>query len=154
MFLFFSINSNDSVHFNKIYPLSSFKSVVDACVRSYSDVLLFQDRVGQHEKVDDLLDILVGRLMRLQSYLEQLRYGYQKEATVSFEELEYLMHMLEYLEVTVAENKSDTVTQGLNAIIESLKDNLKKTLNPISFIPMLQIPCWYLPVSHHSLRLT
>ena len=40
--------------FHKIFPLNGFKLVVDTCMRSYSDALLLQDRIANHEKCDDL----------------------------------------------------------------------------------------------------
>ena len=70
-------------------------------MRAYSDVLLLQDRAANHERIDELLDLLVGRLIRLQSYTEQLIYAYKYEATVTFDEIDYLVRMLEYLEITI-----------------------------------------------------
>ena len=97
-------------------------------MRSYSDVLILQDRIANHDRIDDLLDMLVGRLMRLESYIEQLIYSYRYEATVSFDELEYLMHMLDYLEITVAETNYHQIGHGLNAIMGRLKNDLRQAM--------------------------
>ena len=124
--------------FHAVYPLNSFKTVIDTCMRSYSDALILQDRIANHDRIDDLLDILVGRLVRLESYIEQLIYAYRYEATVSFDELEYLMHLLEYLEITIAETNYHQVAQGLNSITDRLKKDLKQALGLLSvrtFIP-------------------
>ena len=123
-----------------IYPFNSFKSVVDTCMRSYSDVLILQDRIANHDRIDDLLDMLVGRLMRLESYIEQLIYSYRYEATVSFDELEYLMHMLDYLEITVAETNYHQIGHGLNAIMGRLKNDLRQAMGLLSLHSFNQVP--------------
>ena len=114
--------------FHTIYPLTSFKVVVDTCMRAYSDVLLLQDRAANHERIDELLDLLVGRLIRLQSYTEQLMYAYKYEATVTFDEIDYLIRMLEYLEITICENNYNQVSEALNRIAQRLKMELKNSL--------------------------
>lgn len=128
--------------FHKVYPLTSFKVVVDTCMRVYSDALLLQDRIANHERCDELLDLLVGRLMRLQSYIEQLIYAYKYEATVSFDEIEYLIQMIEYLEITLSDHTYKDVACSLNNVANHLKKELKQTLGLIScsFIMPVQLP--------------
>ncbi len=133
--------ADENVHnLHSIYPFNSFKSVVDTCMRSYSDALLLQDRIANHDRIDDLLDTLVGRLMRLECYIEQLIYAYRYEATVSFDELEYLARMIEYLEITVSETNYHEVGHGLNAIMNRLKHDIKNTLGLLSFHTFTQVP--------------
>lgn len=134
--------------YHQIFPLTHFKNAVDTCIRSYSDALLLQDRMAVHEKYDELLDTLVGRLARLQSYIEQLIYGYSYEAIFSYDELEYLAQMLEYLEVTIAQNEHDPLSQALNAITRKLKLNLKQAITPVSNnIIRAQLPLYsFLPL--------
>ena len=103
-------------------------------MRSYSDVLILQDRIANHDRIDDLLDLLVGRLMRLESYIEQLIYAYRYEATVSFDELEYLVHMIDYLETTIADTNYHQVGHGLNAIMSRLKKDLKQALGLLPYM--------------------
>jgi hypothetical protein len=130
-------------HFHKVYPFNGFKLVVDTCMRSYSDALLFQDRIANHEKCDEILDLLVGRLIRLQSYVEQLIYAYKYEATVSFDELDYLVRMLDYLEITLSDEAYEEISCALNHIAHHLKRQLKDALGIISysyFKPMRLLP--------------
>ncbi len=125
--------------FHKVYPLNGFKLVVDTCMRSYTDALLLQDRISNHEKFDEILDLLVGRLIRLQSYVEQLIYAYKYEATVSFDELEYLVRMLEYLELTLSDQAYQEIACVLNDLANHLKKELKDALGIIAcsyLIPM------------------
>ncbi len=138
--LFPSLHAHED-RFHKVYPLTSFKVVVDTCMRVYSDALLLQDRIANHERCDELLDLLVGRLMRLQSYVEQLIYSYKYEATVSFDEIEYLIQMIEYLEITLSDHTYKDVACSLNNVANHLKKELKQTLGLIScsFIPV-QLP--------------
>lgn len=149
----YGISAQDSGrNLNSIYPFNSFKSVIDTCMRSYSDALILHDRIANHERIDDLLDLLVGRLMRLESYIEQLIYAYRYEATVSFDELEYLMHMLDYLEITISETNYNKVGQGLNSIMERLKHELKDALGLLSLHNFSQVPLhhyWCLPSVNH-----
>ncbi len=118
--------------FHRIFPLSSFKLVIDTCMRSYSDVLLLQDKIANHEKINDLLDLLVGRLIHLESYVEQLIFAYNNDATVSYEELEYLMKLIEHLEITITETECQNFSEPLNEITNCLKMELKKTLTQLS----------------------
>ena len=116
--------------FHSVYPFASFKSIVDTCVKSYTDVLLIQDRLHAHEKIDEQVDVLVGRLMRLKSYIEQ--------AIHTYEELDYLLRMLEYLEITFEETRYKPVAHELNTVIEQFKYQLRSALNQ-------QCLAWYTP---------
>lgn len=127
-FIFSSACALNQSDFHTIYPLTSFKVVVDTCMRAYSDVLLLQDRAANHERIDELLDLLVGRLMRLQSYTEQVIYAYKYEATVTFDEIDYLVRMLEYLEITICENNYNHISEALNHIAQRLKSDLKNAI--------------------------
>lgn len=138
--------------FHTIYPLSSFKLVVDTCMRAYSDALELHDRAANHERCDELLDLLVGRLMRLRAYIEQLMYAYRYEATVTFDELEYLIRLLDYLEVTITDTGYEHIAQALNHLMQQLKDELKNVLaNPLNVsIQALTHPFLFL---HKEIRL-
>lgn len=139
--------------FKQIYPFNSFKGVVDTCVRSYTDVLLLHDEIANNEKTDEAIDLLVGRLMRLGSYIEQVIYAYKNEATVSFDELDYLMKMLEYLEITLEQGNYPGLANGLNTIIIGLKSDLQRAMGIISlqFIPMPRYHFLFPPLEYHSL---
>ncbi len=142
-------NAHDN-RFHKVYPFNGFKLVVDTCMRSYSDALLLQDRIANHEKCDELLDLLVGRLIRLQSYIEQLIYAYKYEATVSFDELEYLIRMLDYLEITLSDQAYHEISCALNHLANHLKQELKDALGILScvyFMPMRLFPYQSLPLA-------
>lgn len=98
-------------------------------MRSYTDMLLIQDRVYCNEKIDEQVDLLVGRLMRLQSYIDQAVYAYRFEATITYDELEYLLRMLDYLEVTIGEQKYQQVYSSLNTIINDFKKKIRQALD-------------------------
>ena len=98
-------------------------------MRSYTDVLLIQDRIYCNEKIDEQVDLLVGRLMRLQSYINQAIYAYRFEATVTYDELEYLLRMLDYLEITIAEQHYQKIYGSLNGIIMDFKKQIRQTLD-------------------------
>lgn len=115
--------------FHSLYPFVSFKSIVDTCMRSYTDVLHIQDRLYCNEKIDEQVDLLVGRLMRLRSYIEQAIYAYKYEATITYDELEYLLRMLDYLEVTIAEQHHKNVYSSLNDIINEFKKQIRHALD-------------------------
>lgn len=114
--------------FNVLYPYTSFKSIVDTCMRSYTDVLHIQDRIYCNEKIDEQVDLLVGRLMRLKSYIDQAIYAYRFEATVTYDELEYLMKMLDYLEITISEQHYKQVYTSLNVLIADFKKQIRQAL--------------------------
>ena len=150
-FIFFGLPAQINF-FHQIYPLNSFKLVIDTCVRSYSDALVLQEQAASGERIDELLDMLIGRLMRLQSYIDQLIYAYKYEATVSIDELEYLMQMIDYLDITVHQNVDTQINTGLNAITSKLKIDLKQAITKTSFfIPMLRLPCLSLPSTNRLL---
>lgn len=135
--------------FHKVYPLNGFKTVVDTCMRSYSDALLLQDRIANHEKGDEILDLLVGRLIRLQSYIEQLIYAYKYEATVSFDELEYLIRMIDYLELTLSDQSYQEIACTLNHLANQLKQELKDALGYCSYSSLMPVQLhlnWSLPL--------
>lgn len=115
--------------FNVLYPFTSFKSIVDTCMRSYTDILHIQDRLYCNEKIDEQVDLLVGRLMRLQSYIDQAVYAYRFEATITYDELEYLLRMLDYLEVTITEQKYQQVYSSLNTLISDFKKKIRHALD-------------------------
>lgn len=143
----------DTFYFHNIYPFNSFKKVVDTCMRTYTDVLILQDQIALQQKSDEQLDLLVGRLMRLQSYIEQLIDAYRNEATICMDELNYLLQMIEYLELTIDENEHKALAQGLNAIMQRLKKELKQTLGLLSYrtIKTEQLfPCWFPASTGHS----
>ena len=127
--------------FHAVYPFVSFKSVVDTCMRSYTDVLIMQDKIYLHERIDEQMDLLVGRLMRLKSYIEQAIIAYRFEATVTYDELEYVMRMLDYLEVTISEQGYHEVSASLNKIIFELKKQLKSALD-IQEVAWMWQPTW------------
>ena len=59
VFAGYGLNCQENDHFYHIFPLQSFKKVVDTCMRSYTDVLLLHDLLAQYEKYDEQLDLLV-----------------------------------------------------------------------------------------------
>lgn len=128
-----SIVGYDFTCFHHVYPFNSFKIVIDTCVRTYSDALVLHDCMVNNEQYDELLDVLVGRLIRLQSYIEQLLYAYKYEATVTFEELDYLRAMLDYLEVTIEQADHKDIAHGLNTVTLHLKRILKEGIGITSF---------------------
>jgi hypothetical protein len=161
LLLFLSIGNNCAAlspsYFHHIYPFNSFKKVIDTCMRSYGDALALQDRITNRERYDDTIDLLVGRLIRLQSYIQQVIYAYQYEATVTFDELDYLLRMLDYLELTIAEGAYKDIIQGLNSILNQLKTDLKQVLGLIScadFIPAPLHQHQYRSLKDHLPRLT
>lgn len=134
----------DNFCFHNIYPFNSFKKVVDTCMRTYTDVLILHDQIALQQKSDEQLDLLVGRLMRLQSYIEQLINAYRTEATISIDELDYLLQMIEYLEMTIDESEYKTIAHGLNCIMQRLKTELKQALGLLSYRTIkkeLLFPC-------------
>jgi len=142
-------------YFHAIYPLTSFKKVVDTCMRTYTDVLILHDQIAQREKSDEQLDLLVGRLMRLKSYIEQVIDGYRVEATISIDEITYLLQMIEYLELTIDENDYRSLADGLNALIHRLKTELKQALTiSVWYVPtkVQRHPYWFPRVTDHSLQ--
>lgn len=98
-------------------------------MRSYTDILHIQDRLYCNEKIDEQVDLLVGRLMRLQSYIDQAVYAYRFEATITYDELEYLLRMLDYLEVTITEQKYQQVYSSLNTLISDFKKKIRHALD-------------------------
>lgn len=127
--VFFNTTTCSEPFFNVLYPFTSFKSIVDTCMRSYTDVLLIQDRIYSNEKIDEQVDLLVGRLMRLKSYIDQAIFAYRFEATVTYDELEYLLRMLDYLEITLNEQKYRHVYDSLNVIICDFKKQIRHALD-------------------------
>lgn len=125
----FTLYAQSPSLFTGLYPFTSFKSIVDTCMRSYTDVLLIQDRLYCNEKIDEQVDLLVGRLMRLNSYIDQAVYAYRFEATITYDELEYLLRMLDYLEVTITEQKYQQVYCSLNALISDFKKKIRHVLD-------------------------
>ena len=139
--------------YHQIYPFNSFKVVVDTCMRSYSDVLILQDRIANNERVDEIIDLLVGRLIRLESYVDQLAVAYKYEATVTYEEIDYLIRMLEYLEVTIAQHEYQYLVHGINSITLQLKNDLKKIITAnITFIRVPLRLDWCPPLINHLLQ--
>lgn len=132
-------------YFHSLYPFISFKSIVDTCMKSYTDVLLIQDRLYCHEKIDEQVDLLVGRLMRLKSYIDQAIYAYKHEATITYDELEYLLRMLDYLEVTIAEQSYKQIYDSLNVIISDFKKEIRQALQ-------IQLAWFYPSVSWSPVR--
>lgn len=157
MMLMFCVygQNQDNICFHAIYPFNSFKKVVDTCMRAYTDVLILQDQIALQQKSDEQLDMLVGRLMRLQSYIEQLINEYRTEATITVDELDYLLQMIQYLEMTIDENEYKSLAQGLNCIMQRLKNELKQALGLLSYCTFkkeLLFPCLYPRAIDHSHR--
>lgn len=148
-----SANEQDAFYFHHIYPLNSFKKVVDTCMRAYTDVLILQDQIALQQKSDEQLDLLVGRLMRLQSYIEQLINAYRTEATITIDELDYLLQMIEYLQMTIDENEYRSLAIGLNSIMQRLKGELKQALGLHSYSSFKKeqlYPYWCPRTAAHS----
>ncbi len=155
MLMFCVYGQEDNICFHSIYPFNSFKKVVDTCMRTYTDVLILQDQIALQQKSDEQLDILVGRLMRLQSYIEQLINEYRTEATITIDELDYLLQMINYLELTIDESEYKSLAHGLNCIMHRLKNELKQALGLLSYCSSkkeLLFPCLYPRVIDHSLQ--
>jgi methyl-accepting chemotaxis protein len=140
--------------FHTIFPLGSFKMVIDTCMRSYTDALMIHDRIVAHEKIDELLDLIVGRLMRLHSYVDQLVVAYKNDATVTYDEIDYLIRMLEYLELTIHHDEFQEIAQALNTIIVELRGTLKNALGLVCYTitPMRLLPYWYQPIKYPLCR--
>lgn len=157
MLLMFCVygQEQDNICFHNIYPFNSFKRVVDTCMRAYTDVLILHDQIALQQKSDEQLDLLVGRLMRLQSYIEQLINAYRLEATITMDELDYLLQMITYLELTIDENEYKSLAQGLNCIMQRLKNELKQALGLLSYCTSkkeLLFPCLCPRITDHSHR--
>ena len=69
----------------------------------------------------------------MQSYIEQLIYAYTYEATVSFEEMEYLARMLDYLEVTLSDESYQAIACSLNQLAYHLKQESKHAIGMLSY---------------------
>lgn len=117
-----------SIQFKGVFPFISYKKVIDTCMRAYSDLLVLEERTTHHERSDEQIDLLVGRLVRLQNYFNQLVDDYHHEATVSLDDLQYLIRVLEYMEVTAEHLPSDSVPVRLNHCILQLKKMLTDSL--------------------------
>ncbi len=112
----------------EIYPFTSFKKVIDTSMRCYTDLLILEERLAAHERSEELVDLLVGRFTRLSTYIDQIVHDYKKEATILSEEIEYLIQLLEYMEITAESLKKETIPANLNVILVDLKNKLKNTL--------------------------
>ena len=97
-------------------------------MRAYSDLLVLEERTTEYQRKDEQIDLLVGRLIRLQSYFNQLVYDYRYEATVSLDDLQYLVRVLEYMEITADHLPGDSVPVKLNQCIVQLKKMLTDAL--------------------------
>ena len=108
-------------YFEQIFPFVSYKKVIDTCMRAYSDLLVLEEKHSEYEIRDDHIDLLVGRIMRLRSYIKQLIYERHHEATVTEEDLMYVHKVLEYMEITATHLSADSVPVKLNRLLIMLK---------------------------------
>lgn len=111
-----------------LFPLPNYKKAIDTSMRVYSDLLILEEKAQRHERFEELVDIIVGRLVRMQSYIRQLIADYHVQKTVSRDELEYLAQLLEYMEITAEPLIHEQFPTLFNAWIMRLKDELKKAL--------------------------
>jgi hypothetical protein len=114
--------------FEGIFPLPSYKKVIDTAMRVYSDLLILEEKTTFCERSDEQIDMLVGRLVRLRSYINQVINEYRYEATVSIEDLYYLIRVLDYMEVTADHLSADSVPVKLNGVINELKGTLSRSI--------------------------
>ena len=116
------------INFDTLFVLPDFKKVVDTSMRIYSDLLILEEKAQRHERSDDLVDLIVGRLVRLQTYVRKLIYEYNIGKTVSFEELEYLSRLLEYMEITAEPLVKEQFPTLFNAWISAIKEEVKHNI--------------------------
>jgi hypothetical protein len=129
LFHYYSFSQQENV-FKPIFPFTSFKKVVDTGMRCYTDLLILEEQLMAHENCDELIDIIVGRLIRLTTYIDQILYDFKYEATILPEEIEYLIRLINYMEITAENIRHEGIPAALNIICEQLKNKLKNGLNP------------------------
>lgn len=126
--LFQGLIAHQDDHFRSLFPLPSYKRVIDTSMKLYSDVLILEEKAVRHDRCDDLVDLIVGRLVRLESYIKQLIEEYQSSRTVSGEELAYLARLLEYMQITTEQLAQEAFTGSFNACLDRLKGGLSQAL--------------------------
>ena len=111
-----------------LFPLPNFKKVIDTGMRIYSDLLILEEKTQRHERSEELMDLIIGRLVRLQSYVKTLINDYYVTRTVTSEELEYLARLLEYMQVTAEPLVNEKFPTLFNVWIDRLKTDLQNAL--------------------------
>ena len=59
---------------------------------------------------------------------------------MSADELDYLLRMMEYLEVTCGQTEYKDIAQGLNTIISQFKHDLQEVLSKLSLTAFIPVP--------------
>ena len=118
----------DDQSLDALFPLPNYKKAIDTSMRIYSDLLILEEKAQRNERSEELVDIIVGRLVRMQSYIRQLINDYHTQKTVSYDELEYLSQLLEYMEITAEPLIHERFPILFNNWISRLKNELKKVL--------------------------
>lgn len=119
----------EELRIDDLFPLQNYKKVIDTCMRVYSDLLILEEKAQRGERVEELVDIIVGRLVRMQSYVKQLIHDFHIEKTVSSDELEYLGQLLAYMEVAAHATTNDRFPILFNTWVQRLKDDLSKAVS-------------------------
>jgi len=114
---------------DSIFPLPSYKKVIDTSMRVYSDLLILEEKSQRNDRVDEVVDLIVGRLVRMESYIKQLILDYHQSRTVSLEELDYLARLIEYMEITAEPLVKERFPAFFNTWLKGLKDDLRVVIN-------------------------
>ena len=116
------------INLETIFPMLSYKKVIDTAMRIYSDLLILEKKHQRHEPFEELIDIIIGRMMRIQCYVKQLVHDYTVERTVSLDELEYLSHLFDYMEITSESFQTNQFPVLFNVWLSHLKNILTKDI--------------------------
>lgn len=114
-----------------IFPLPSYKKVIDTCMRIYSDLLILEEKSQRNDRTDEVVDLIVGRLVRMESYITQLVIDYHQARTVSLEELDYLARLIEYMEITAEPLVKERFPVFFNTWLKGLKEDLCAVISAI-----------------------
>ncbi len=94
-----------TVSFDRLFPSSSFKMVLDTCMQIWGDLKMLRECNQSDQDCSILSDGVIGKLARLNTYVKQMIREYKKKAFFSLDDAEYLVVIIE----TIANEHKDII---------------------------------------------
>lgn len=108
--------------------IPSYRHIVQTSLQIYQDLLNLEDvRYAIKTNKQYVIDGLLGKLVRLYTYIKHIQHAFNHEATVSKEEIYFLIDLLEHIHLTTEYN--DYVPCDINQLANEIRSVLIKALD-------------------------
>lgn len=107
----------------------NLRQIISTCLGIYKDILsLEEEPLGTEEDLQEITDRLIGKLMRLYACAHHARNAFCKEATLTEQEMQFLIDLIEHVQIN-AHNQKNFAYFDINKLAQAIYQILADSLS-------------------------